>query len=133
MSETNIEASIKAHKEKMRSISLSKKIYGRAHTIAMYLGEVMPKKHGSYLVYESGSLKITYDTWGPNLRIEWEDSRVYSCSLGVVKAYRPDIKGWEALLDIIYFRDAVPKQQTKKTKELNQKIEIAKSNWGFQF
>lgn len=133
MSETNIEASIKAYREKRQSVASSKNVYGKAHAIAMYLGEVKPKKHGSYLIYASGSLTITYDTWGPNLQIEWEKSRVYSCTLGVVNSYRPDIEGWESLIDVVYNRDAVPKQQAKKTNELNKKIESAKDHWGFQF
>lgn len=80
----------------------NKKIYVKAVEIAKRLGETSQKSHGAYHIYFDDLLHIQWDDFGPNLVISWGGRTVYYCQINDLRSYRPDIDGWEQMVDEIY-------------------------------
>ena len=105
-------------------------ISGKAKDIAQALGQVVGKKYGYLYTYEDGKLKISYDSWGPNVQIHWDEKFVFSNSLGEITTYRSDIEGWVAKIEKLYTEIIIPKKEQEKLKREEERREDVKFHWG---
>ena len=119
---------IKARREEARRLG----IYDMAWQVARHLGTEMPKKHGSYWIFERDGLKIVWDDYAPNLDITYGGQLVFHVHLGDVEAYRPDIEGWREQLKQIYENEVLPLIEAEKRKELEEYLKEVEQRWGIK-
>lgn len=120
-----IEALIKQRKKEAEKLN----IYGKARLVAVYLGSYASKKHGGYWIYRGKGLVVCWDTWAPNLWIDFNGVSVFYVHLGDVERYRPDIDGWIELLEEAY-SEARAEKAKREAEDFNRRLAEMRERWG---
>lgn len=125
-------------KKQARERNIQQKIKG----IARRLGTRHPKRHGCYWKYshfeEDSSVKgpdmyISFDDFDAgNLIVTYMAGMVFSTQLGNILCYRPDIEGWEEIIDKLYKEHVQPHEAEIKAKREAERKKKLRENWGIQ-
>lgn len=62
-------------------------LFRPAKLVALKLGKRYPKKHGANMIYQDAVIRVSYDTYVPNLSVYNNGKRVLSFHIGKIDSY----------------------------------------------